>query len=380
MCNDGRGRILPSFSAKALSARSAIAIDFPQTALSAFLPPPSPPLPLILCFFIAALIADIHSLLFCFNSVHFFVVFFCFSSLKVQFSRSARILFVFSKPLESAFVMHLTLSSTAFSPPSPPGLLLLSPFQFATAALPLLFCTHTLSLFCIALTFSHRRRRHYHLLSSLCLSLSLLLQFPYCLSPHPDPDFDPKLKRRHYRVDSSYAVCMQICQQRRGERGEEGWRGETENEAQTSQISPAVAKQFNHIAQKFEVSYKNKIHTHMLASACVCVCRALSLSLSRICFVLMSFFVFARIVAGVARCPGSLAQKPLFPGRNRRDISSYPLPLYPLQASPGQTNLNPMQPIPSLFHSSGSRPLELCVTRAGGRGDGVPALPPAAIV
>lgn len=164
------------------------------------------------------------------------------------------------------------------------------------------------------------------------------MKFPYCLSPHPDPDFDPKLKRRNYRVDSSYAVCMQICQQRRERERERGGRGETENEAQTSQISPAVAKQFNHIAQKFEVSYKNKIHTHthMLASACVCVCRALSLSLSRICFVLMSFFVFARIVAGVARCPGSLAQKPLFPGRNRRDISSYPLPLYPLQASPGK--------------------------------------------
>lgn len=133
--------------------------------------------------------------------------------------------------------------------------------------------------------------------------------------------------------------------------GEErsGGRGETENEAQTSQISPAVAKQFNHIAQKFEVSYKNKIHTHMLASACVCVCRALSLSLSRICFVLMSFFVFARIVAGVARCPGSLAQKPLFPGRNRRDISSYPLPLYPLQASPGKPISTQCNPFPVCF-------------------------------
>lgn len=74
-----------------------------------------------------------------------FVVFFCFSSLKVQFSRSARILFVFSKPLESAFIMHLTLSSTAVSPPPPPALLLLSPFQFALAARPSLFCTHSLS-------------------------------------------------------------------------------------------------------------------------------------------------------------------------------------------------------------------------------------------
>lgn len=142
VCNDGRGRILPSFSAKALSARSAIAIDFPQTALSAFLPPP--PLPPFLCFFTAALIADIHSLLFCFNSVHFLLFFFCFSSLKVQFSRSARILFVFSKPLESAFIMHLTLSSTAVSPSPPPAPLLLSPFQFALAR-PSLFCTHSLS-------------------------------------------------------------------------------------------------------------------------------------------------------------------------------------------------------------------------------------------
>lgn len=64
----------------------------------------------------------------------------------MQFSRSARILFVFSKPLESAFIMHLTLSSTAVSPPPPPTLLLLSPFQFATAARPSLFCTHSLSL------------------------------------------------------------------------------------------------------------------------------------------------------------------------------------------------------------------------------------------
>lgn len=64
----------------------------------------------------------------------------------MQFSRSARILFVFSKPLESAFIMHLTLSSTAVSPPPPPALLLLFPFQFATAALPLLFCIHSLSL------------------------------------------------------------------------------------------------------------------------------------------------------------------------------------------------------------------------------------------
>lgn len=60
----------------------------------------------------------------------------------------------------------------------------------------------------------------------------------------------------------------------------EGGRGETENEAQTSQISPAVVKQFNHIAQKFEVSYKNKIHKRTHAHTLLCMCVRVSRSLS----------------------------------------------------------------------------------------------------
>lgn len=163
-------------------------------------------------------------------------------------------------------------------------------------------------------------------------------------------------------------------------RGVEGG-GETENEAQTSQISPAVAKQFNHIAQKFEVSYKNKIHT--LAHACLCLCvrvsRSLSVSLSNL-FCINEFLCLCQ-----DRCWGCplsrLIGTKAFVSRSKQaGHQQLPPTSVPTPGQPGQTNLNPMQPIPSLFHSSGSRPLELCVTRAGGRGDGVPALPPAAIV
>lgn len=249
--------------------------------------------------------------------------------------------------------MHLTLSSTAVFPPPLPILLLLSPFQFASATLPLLFCTHTLSLYLSLLHCTH------------ILPPPPPPPLPFALFPLSVPLTPAEISillvttsRSRFRSQAQAATLSRrfvVCSLHANMPAEEGGkrRGgrerETENEAQTSQISPAVAKQFNHIAQKFEVSYKNKIHTHMLASACVCVCRALSLSLSRICFVLMSFFVFARIVAGVARCPGSLAQKPLFPGRNRRDISSYPLPLYPLQASPGKPISTQCNPFPVCF-------------------------------
>lgn len=246
---------------------------------SAFLPPP--PLPLFLCFFTAALIADIHSLLFCFNSVHFFVVFFCFSSLKVQFSRSARILFVFSKPLESAFIMHLTLSSTAVSPPPPPALLLLFPFQFATAALPFLFCTLSLS-----------SALHTH--SPTAAAAITICSLPFVCPSHSCCNFH--IACHHIQIpisipSSSGDIIASIrrmqsaCKyaSRGGGEKRNGGRGETENEAQTSQISPAVAKQFNHIAQKFEVSYKNKIHTNtrtcLPLRVCACVARSLFLSL-----------------------------------------------------------------------------------------------------
>lgn len=246
--------------------------------------------------------------------------------------------------------MHLTLSSTAVSPPPPPALLLLSAFQFATAALPSLFCTHTLSL----------------------LHCTQILPpppppLPFALFPLSVPLTPAEISillvttsRSRFRSQAQaatlsrrFVVCSLHANMPAEEGERRGGRGETENEAQTSQISPAVAKQFNHIAQKFEVSYKNKIHSHTHTCIClpllVCACVALSLSLSRICFVLMSFFVFARITAGVARCPGSLAQKPLFPGRNRRDISSYPLPLYPLQASPGKPISTQCNPFPVCF-------------------------------
>lgn len=69
----------------------------------------------------------------------------------MQFSRSARILFVFSKPLESAFIMHLTLSSTAVYPPPPPCCCCSPPFNLLLL-LSTLPSAHSLSLYCMALT------------------------------------------------------------------------------------------------------------------------------------------------------------------------------------------------------------------------------------